>query len=509
MSQRIPAQQKSTLSAESLLRRSPRRIVARAASVIAPLGLSLVLLAGCGSSSSNVPDDRQFASGAKTASVEHTTPTLPSNAPTEAAGGTDNTGQTGNQQATNPLSTRGAPDDAFTWNETSVTVFSVSADAPSITTIAVELAPGEVVRDVTSSPSGDRLAVLTSDALWSPESLRLAIYGRDGAVIGLPVAPSSIEATPVSSPSASPIATPAGASDGDGTGARLLALPSTLAWSPSGDQIVANVAGRSVVVLDVSDSGPTVREAIAIPTSVGSVAGAWMSPRQDNVLLVLDDGAHGRAIATIALEGSDRRAHVVWPGTDERTTKSVRDVAWMPDGTGLVFTTESRSASGSGNLSMVTLSTLEPKVLATSGRAGPSARIGTFAISPDGKAIAYSLETPSGDGWIFHSLWVRSIRDGSSLEISSANGAVVSAPVWTSEGLVWEQSQPDGTRSELVLAREDGTSVVIANREDTGWVVAGTPEASPQASPPVASPVASPAVASATPGASPAASPAG
>ncbi|MGB3329164.1 MAG: hypothetical protein WBA46_09440, partial [Thermomicrobiales bacterium] len=327
----------------------------------------------------------------------------------------------------------------------------------------------------------------------------------------------AVEATPVASPgsAASPVATPATpvtTEVGDGTGARLLSPPSTLTWSPSGDHLVATVAGNAVVILTVADTTLTSMDVLAIPDAAGTVVGAWMSPRQDRVLLVLDAGSGGNAIATISLTGNDRRPHVVWPGTDERRTKSVRQVAWMPDGTGLVFTAVQKGTTGSGNLYEVPLSTLEPRVLATPGRAGPSARVGTFAISPDGKSIAYTLETPNGSDWTFHSLWVRSVRGGSALEVSSANGSTVSTPVWTSEGLVWEQSPADGAQADLVVAREDGSSAVIASRDESGWHRAGAQGATPVASPgasPVASPIASPSAVGATPLATPGASPNG
>ena len=514
VSLRIPAQSRCRRSASPVASPGRTRIVARFASCLAPAGLCLLLLAGCGSSGSDVPEDRQFASNARTVSAEDPTATVAASAPTGPSGAD---GSAPSAQPANPLSTRGAPADAVTWDGASLTVIALSGGAPTLVPIPLALTDGETVRDVASSPSGDRFAVLTSDALRTPASLRVALYGRDGARIAGPVALAAA-ATPVASPvaGATPVATPDPASAGDGTGARLVSPPSTLTWSPAGDALIVNEAGVAVAILDLSGDELTAGETIAIPSSAGTVAGAWMSPRGDRLLLTLDDASGRRAIATIALGGADRRPQVVWPGTDERARKSVREAAWLPDGTGIVFTTEQGAESGAGNLYAVSLTDLEPRVLATSGRGGPSARVGTFAVSPDGKSIAYTLETPDGDGWSFHSLWARSLRDGASVEMSAANGAVVSQPVWTRAGLLWEQADPDGAHGELMLARPDGTAGPIAIRDGTRWVLAGPAPASPAASPvgtpaaspvasPAASPVASPVSTQATPEGSPAA----
>lgn len=465
-----------------------------------PVGLSVLVLAGCGSSSSDVPEDRQFASNARTASATEPTATAPASLPTATAGSGD--ASPGNQPS-NPFSTRGAPNDAFTWDGQSLTIVDLSGTAPSLVRVSLALPAGVTVRDVASSPSGDRFAVLTSDALQAPASLQVTLYGRDGGRIAGPLSLASSGATPVASPEpdASPAASPEPAANGDGTGARLVAAPSTLTWAPSGDVLVVNEGGSAIGLIAVDSDGLKEGSSLAVPASAGTVAGAWMSPRGDSVLLILADASGSRAIATISLSGSDRQPQIAWPGTDERSRKSVREAEWLPDGTGILFTTDQGAATGSGNLSVLSLTTLEPRVLATAGRAGPSARVGTFAVSPDGKSIAYTLETPDGDGWSFHSLWVRSIRDGSSVEISSANGAVVSQPVWTRSGLLWEQSAPDGSAGELALARTDGTSSTLATWDGTHWVLAASPTASPAASP-MASPIASPQT-------SPAASPGG
>lgn len=478
--------------------RSKTRIVARLASWVAPAFLCLVLLAGCGSSDSGVQEDRQFASSAKTDAAGEPTATTVS-APAESPRTTTATGT--ETQPTNPLSTRGAPGDAFVWDDRALTVIVLSGDAHQLVDVPLTLASGEVVRDVASSPAGDRFAVLTSDALATPASLRVTLYGRDGARIAGPMPLAANDATPAASPAdeATPAATPETA--GDGTGARLVAPSSTFSWSPAGDSLVVNEGGATIEVLDLSGDDMHAGERIAIPASAGKVSGAWMSPRGDSILLTLDDAAGHRAIATIALTGTDRQPQVVWPGTDERTRKSVREAAWLPDGTGIVFTTEQGAESGAGNLYAVSLTALEPRVLATSGRGGPSARVGTFAVSPDGKSISYTLETPDGNSWSFHSLWVRSLRDGTSIEMPTPNGAVVSRPVWTRSGLLWEQSAADGSRGELVLARTDGETSTIATWDGARWVLVGTGVASPAATPggsPVASPVASPATATAT-----------
>ncbi|MGN6483446.1 MAG: hypothetical protein ACTHMX_03505 [Thermomicrobiales bacterium] len=499
MSQRPTTPSSCTRSARSGRARGETRIVARIASVMVPAMLSLLVLVGCGSSSSSdVPEDRQFASSAKTASAGEPTATVPA-APTAPAAGGD--AGSGNQPA-NPFSTRGAPNDAFTWDGAALTIVELSGTSPALVQVPLTLPSGAVVRDVASSPSGDRFAVLTSDAQQDPASLQVTRYGRDGSRIAGPLAYATTGATPAASPHAD--ATPAASPEpaGDGTGARLVFPSSTLSWAPSGDHLVVNAGGSAIGLIQVAGDALEAGTSIPVPASSGTVAGAWMSPRGDSLLLIVADASGSRAIATVSLSGSDRQPQIAWPGTDERSRKSVREAEWLPDGTGILFTTDQGAATGSGNLSVLSLTSLEPRVLATAGRAGPSARVGTFAVSPDGKSIAYTLETPDGDGWSFHSLWVRSIRDGSSVEISSANGAVVSQPIWTRSGLLWEQSAPDGSGGELVLARSDGTSATVATWDGQQWVLAARTAASPAASP-VASPATSPGASHSTPEATP------
>ncbi|MGC4106449.1 MAG: hypothetical protein QM753_08860 [Thermomicrobiales bacterium] len=484
MSQRTPQQVSISPVASRTSGRDRTGIVARLGRFIVPGGLTLALLAGCGSSGSGVKEDRQFANGAKTAAVEEPTSTVADVTPTASSGSVSE------NVATNPFSTRGAPQHAWIWDGDVLTVIGVSGAAPTMLQLRPPLEVGAVIHAIAASPTGDRIAVLAGDAAGSAASLRVAVYDSDGLPITGAVNVTASNATPAVSPradataQATPTATP---------------VASTMSWSPAGDALVVGVAGTSIVVVGIDGSTLSPREAIAVPDAAGTVSEAWMSPRGDSLLLLLKDPSGNRAIATISLRGADRRPHVIWPGTDERKTKSVRDAAWMPAGTGIVFTIERGSAVGSGNLFEISLTNLEPRVLATAGRAGPSARVGTFAVSSDGKSIAYTLETPDGDGWSFHSLWVRSIKTGSSQEVSSANGATVSQVTWTSSGLLWRQAEADGSRAELMLARTDGLTTTIASWDGTRWQAVTSP-----ATGGVASPAASPKPSTATPESTPA-----
>lgn len=269
-----------------------------------------------------------------------------------------------------------------------------------------------------------------------------------------------------------------------------------VSWSPDGETVVVTEAGSRVVILRVDGERLSVEEDITIDAASGRLVGAWMSPRGDRVMVMLADAQGSQSIATISLTGSDRRPHVVWPGTDERRAHSVREAAWLPDGSGILFTRADHS-SNSGNLYEVSLSDLVPRVVATAGRAGPSGRVGSFVVSPDGKSVAYTLETPSddGDAWAFHSLWVRALRGGAATEVPTGNTSQISAPLWTRNGLLWEE------RRSLVVARSGIESEVIAARDGDGksWSTMtgdATPAVAPEASPlasPNATPAASPA----------------
>ncbi|MGI8405607.1 MAG: hypothetical protein ACR2OE_12750 [Thermomicrobiales bacterium] len=435
--------------------------------LVAVIVASLVLTA-CGGNSSGVKEDRQFASNAT--SGKHEEPTM---TPTATTISSQATTAVSTASPGILLKTRGAPSTSYVFLNNKI--IALSPGSHSATPIAIEIPKGQRLLGYDSSPSGDRVALVTapkSPAADGSSPTTLFIYGRDGKQFGSSRALfvlAKVVATPV--PGAIP------------------AMQVSVSWSAQGDQIlVSSPAGQVVTVPVEGDPQP-----IAIAGIKGTVLHASWSPRGGSVLLVIRDEKQHGSIALVTLKAFKGKIQTIWPRSDEAHLKSVEAAEWLPDGSGVMFT-QSEIQDGApveAQLFELLLIGKGPVVIATAGRAGPSAAISAFAISPDGKSVAYTIVRPNGNGWTFHSMWVRSIREGTIYPVpvlSSAFG--VSDLKWSRAGIVWKQDGrdvQDHTVTDVMLAGHDGSITVLA----TTRMSLATP--SPGASPLPASPGATPA----------------
>lgn len=288
------------------------------------------------------------------------------------------------------------------------------------------------------------------------------------------------------------------------------ARAASLTWSPQGNQLLVTFGGGGVVGVPV-DGEPIL--VLAPSAATGLLAAAW-SPAGDAIAFL--------ASTDPALQ-SDARRLVVAPITDgvldpaaftvaSRDGDVVGAFAWLPDGSGLIYAERGEVGASGGDLFTVSAAGEDPRLVASAGRAAPVAQIVDFAVSPDGRSLAYTIATPdaSGDELAFHSLWVRSLADSTTVAVPIPNGRDVTELWWTAAGLVW--------RSQPVNLEENASTPDIAfsldrldaeSRQTVLFSVApeGTPGASPEAA--VAMPVAGGTPAATPAAASPAASPVG
>ena len=127
--------------------------------------------------------------------------------------------------------------------------------------------------------------------------------------------------------------------------------------------------------------------------------------------------------------------------TPSAQSRAIPEIAWLRDGTRILFVQRSQNAGDplSGDLFDVTASGGGPKLFISAGLAAPVSAIGTFAASPGGEAIAFTVWTPNGAAVAFHSLWVKPLHEGAAARIDVSLNAAVTELWWTDTGLIWRE----------------------------------------------------------------------
>ncbi|MGH2535634.1 MAG: hypothetical protein ACRDJW_25535 [Thermomicrobiales bacterium] len=363
------------------------------------------------------------------------------------------------------LVARGAPGSFFVPTADRLLVFA--ADGSS----SRELLGAEdgAIRAVSTSPNGDRVAVLVAvDGEY--RVLIISISGEelhrfDALQVLLPAG-----ATPVADAS---------------TGADLVD------WSPQGDRVLAAFATGGILTIPL-DGEPAL--AIAPDQAVAPMDAEW-SPAGDAIAYVSrPSGASGAGLFLVHLSESDGEPVELVPATTSGGPAVVK-FAWHPNGRSILYTRTGPTGNATlgGDLFQYTLG-VGSRLIASSGRGGPVAGITTFAPSPDGRAVAYAIAIPSESGPAFHSLWVRQIGTDSQLRLPTPEGMAVTDLWWTSAGLVMEAAPGRAIVSE---DDADAFGLYLAGPSDVTPIYEELPPATPEAGS-VASPVASPAASPAT-----------
>lgn len=428
--------------------------------------LALAALVGCADDSdrrfANDPIPAEDVAGATPAAAVEQEPT-----PTQSASRPQASPQT-------LLVARGAPDRLFFLQGNQV--WSVSSDGSRARLI---LDPGSArVVALASSPAANEVAVLLRED-DGPDGGALVILDADGRELrrwdGLE-APAD-----------------------DATGSAVISGldEPTLDWSPQGDQLLAVTGGR-LWAIPLPDGEPA---PLALDERLTPAAAAW-SPAGGAVAFIASNRSDTPDGALyVASTGAPSLDPVAVAPRQPGSADSVADLAWRPDGSGILFTASGAPAgAGTGrDLFSISAGGEDLTLVASAGRLAPAARVVGVAPSPDGRAVAYTIWAPGGQDLAFHSLWVQPLAGGPGYQVPVPAGQTVTDAWWTNRGLVWrtvegsstEESADTGSPFALHRVDRSGQPVKIYEADP------GSP-ASPVASPAV-SPLASPRSEEATP----------
>jgi dipeptidyl aminopeptidase/acylaminoacyl peptidase len=315
-----------------------------------------------------------------------------------------------------------------------------------------------------ASPSGDLVALLVAPGKPA-DRVDLVLIGPDGKEVRR-VKNLGRFATPTAK-------SPAGAY--------------SLAWSPDGAQVLAGLASGGI--LSIPRSGDP--RLLVGPARVAAPGQVSWSPRGDAIAFVnpvSPKKAGGLYVAPLGALPLDP-VPVVPPSTDGRRT--VARAAWNPDGASLLYTLASTVGDPTfgGDLFQIPATGGTPALVAGASRVGPVSAITNFAVSPDGKGVAYVVTVPDDSGNPVDSLWLQPIGSGETLRLPVGSGERVTNIWWTTDGLIWSTAPASGEPATTLYRARAGETPTIVYR---GSAAPATPVASPAASP-IASPVASPA----------------
>ena len=275
-------------------------------------------------------------------------------------------------------------------------------------------------------------------------------------------------------------------------------------WTGSTDRVLVTIGGKKLLNLDFT----TGLHEVSIPDGFGQIREASWAPEGDRIAMFGLAPSGAGTVWTISpyVDGNSFR-QVIPPPADAAGLGSVTQVEWLPDGSGLLYilAQDATDAHPGGNLYRIDLASQQRQVVATPGRGGPSAQIVNFSLSPDGRAVAYTIENPDGESWRFHSLWIRSISSPLHLAVDTGNVQRVSGMAWVGSGFTWQVPVAEGVdvtyddrRSAPVIIWQP-SDALVASPAVSPVAAGATPVASPQAtieaSPratPIASPIASP-----------------
>jgi hypothetical protein len=316
------------------------------------------------------------------------------------------------------------------------------------------------LRDVASSPSGDRAALLTE----RKGRFDVIVIDNQGEEIKAfkQVQRTLEEGTP----------TPAN-----------IAGRNLIDWSPQGNQLLATFASGGIVSLPLNGDPEVLVSKEQVP---GPLAAAW-SPAGDAIAFVsrADPKAAAR-LYRIDVLGDGTEPVELYPKTPETTT-SVVSLEWLPDASAILFTQTNPDDElpQGGDLFEIPARGGDARIVVSSRRAAPVAAIEQVIASPNGRAISYGVVVPGASQPEFHSLWIQQLGTSNAVRISTPPEERVT-DVWFVNGGIAYRTVP-GTPKE---GDEDSVAVYIAGADGeprqvlaTGSLVPATPVASPVGSP--------------------------
>ncbi len=300
--------------------------------------------------------------------------------------------------------------------------------SPSLKHIQSVMVPkkGDDIRDVATSPNGDRAAVLIQTTSGGKPSASVLIVDAVGNV---QQRVDGLEATLSASADAA----------------------KEIDWSPQGDQLLVAFSPGGLVSVPTGGNGKPI--ALTGQGEVPSLAAAAWSPTGEAVAF-LSPSTAGQASGLYLLAIALKTSHPVVLVGSSNEGRSVSNLAWEPDGRTILFV--QRTSLGQrtiADLWSIRSDGTGLRVVATAGMAAPVAQITTIAPSPDGAAVAYTVSVPNGDGTRFDSMWIRQLgaTAPAARRLPVPEGRAVTNLWWTASGLVF------GAVSEAAHPSEDAS----------------------------------------------------
>jgi hypothetical protein len=361
---------------------------------------------------------------------------------------------------------RGAASIFYVHSGPSVVAFS--ADGTKQTTVW----KGKIgeFRDLSSSPSGDRAAILTK----VKNGYTVVVVDSSGKKTQeiKDVGRSLLSATP----------TPASGAGRD-----------QVDWAPQGNQLLVAFENGGIVRVPLGGKPEVLLDKSKAP---GPIDAEW-SPAGNAIAYVdRSDASSPSHLFVVPTTGDERVPVEIYPPTDSRSISTVA-ATWLPNASAILFTRidpEDEMPQG-GDLFEVAARGGGAKLIASSARAAPVAAIQHVVAAPNGRSIAYTVLVPGSDEPEFHSLWVQQLGTNQATRISTPPDETVTDVWFVSGGIAYRTTPSDPKKGD-----ESSVAVYVVGADQirkqvyaTGSLVPGTPEASPDASP-VGSPVASPVI---------------
>jgi Tol biopolymer transport system component len=316
------------------------------------------------------------------------------------------------------------------------------------------------LRDVASSPSGDRAAILTE----RNGRYDVIVVDHDGKELKTfkQVRRTLSPGTP--SPTK-------------------MAGRDLLDWSPQGNELLATFESGGIVGLPLNGDPRPLLTPQQVP---GPIAASW-SPAGDAIAFVgRNDVKSPARLYRLDLTGDRANPAELAPKSPE-STASVVNLGWLPDASAILYTQTNPDDElpQGGDLFEIPARGGDSMIVVSSRRAAPVAAIEQIVASPNGRAIAYGIVVPGDQQPEFHSLWVQQLGTGNAVRLSTPPGERVTDVWFVNSGIAY-RTVPGAPKP----GDENSVAVYIVGADSeprqvmaTGSLVPATPEASPVGSP--------------------------
>jgi hypothetical protein len=246
-------------------------------------------------------------------------------------------------------------------------------------------------------------------------------------------------------------------------------MPTDVALSPDATQVLLGLSDGHLLLA-------TAEGLSVVPGSggLGPITDIAWSPDGSGIAILATPKAPEQQVLIYSRIRPDGIDPVQLAPDNNVTDRSVAAFAWLPNSSGILYvdaapTLTNESLALGRDLFLVQLDEPHRRLIAAAGTAAPVAGIWTFAPSPDGEAVAFTVIVPGPNGPMLDSLWVQPLAGGMPYEIPVPVGTTATDLRWTNQGLIWRMipadspvTAPDPSTLGIALANDDGSTTVLA-----------------------------------------------